>query len=181
MPRSPLGLPVLHLIHYVCMPSPLPRQVRWNRFAHYCSISFVLPHITVGSAPALHFSRPAQRSLALQPADSPSRLMRPSTSEAPTALLSPPPLRLLPGGAIQFPGGSSSRCGPVPFHGALQWGCYANYTAHCSWQAAIPPDDYGPEGPGSFRWIGELRTSDSWVFIRIAVLRCSNCEVVPSG
>ena len=29
--------------------------------------------------------------------------MRPSTSEAPAALLPPPPLRLLPGGAIQFP------------------------------------------------------------------------------
>src|SRR6266704_6097340 len=119
MPRSPLGLPVLHLIHYVCMPSPLPRQVRWNRFAHYCSIDFGLPQITVGSAPALHFSRPAQRSLALQPADSPSRLMRPSTPEAPAALLPPPPLRLLPGGAIQFPGEPFSRCGPVPF------------TAHC--------------------------------------------------
>jgi hypothetical protein len=34
-------------------------------------------------------------------------------------LLPPPPLRLLPGGAIQFPGGFISRCGPVPF------------TAHC--------------------------------------------------
>jgi hypothetical protein len=33
-----------------------------------------LPHITVGSAPALSVSRPAQRSLGLQPADSPSRL-----------------------------------------------------------------------------------------------------------
>src|SRR6266704_4441957 len=120
MPRSPLGLPVLHLIHYVCMPSPLPRQVRWNRFAHYCSIDFGLPQITVGSAPALHFSRPAQRSLALQPADSPSRLMRPSTSEAPAALLPPPPLQLLPGGAIQFPGGFISRCGSAPFHGAPQ-------------------------------------------------------------
>src|SRR6266568_4034095 len=97
MPRSPLGLPVLRLLHYVCMPSPLPRQVRWNRFAQYCSIVIGLPHITVGSAPALHFSRPAQRSLTLQPADSPSRLMRPSTPEAPTALLPPPPLRLLPG------------------------------------------------------------------------------------
>src|SRR5206468_11919793 len=37
----------------------------------------------------------------------------------PTALLSPPPLRLLPGGTIQFPGGFISRCGPAPF------------TAHC--------------------------------------------------
>jgi hypothetical protein len=85
----------------------------------YCSIVVGLPHITAGSAPASHFSRPAQRSLALQPADSPSRLMRPSTPKAPAALLPPPPLRLLPGGAIQFPGGSSSRCGPAPFHGAL--------------------------------------------------------------
>jgi hypothetical protein len=79
-----------------------------------------LPQITVGSAPALTFSRPAQRSLALQPTDSPSRLMRPSTPEAPAALLSPLPLRLPPGGAIQFPGGFISRCGSVPF------------TAHCN-------------------------------------------------
>src|SRR5713226_5007582 len=88
------------------MPSPLPRQVRWNRFARYGSIVVGLPQITVGSAPALSVSRPAQRSLVLQPADSPSRLMRPSPPEAPAALLPPPPLRLLPGGAIQFPGGS---------------------------------------------------------------------------
>src|ERR1039457_624862 len=101
------------------MPSPLPRQDRWNRFAHKCSINVGLPQITVGSAPALSVSWPAQRSLALQPADSPSRLMRPSTPEAPAALLPPPPLRLLPGGAIQFPGGFISRCGPTPF------------TAHC--------------------------------------------------
>ena len=65
-----------------------------------------LPQITVGSAPASQVSRPAQRSLGLQPADLPSRLLRPSTSEAPAALLPPPPLRLLPGGAIQFPGES---------------------------------------------------------------------------
>src|SRR6266571_4043972 len=83
-------------------------------------IDFGLPQITVGSAPALSVSWPAQRSLALQPADSPSRLMRPSTPEAPAALLPPPPLRLLPAGAIQFPGGFISRCGPVPF------------TAHCN-------------------------------------------------
>src|ERR1017187_10061127 len=118
--RSPLGLPVLRLVPCVCMPSPLPRQDRWNRFAHKCSINVGLLQITVGSAPALSVSWPAQRSLALQPADSPSRLMRPSTPEAPAALLPPPPLRLLPGGAIQFPGGFISRCGPTPF------------TAHCN-------------------------------------------------
>src|ERR1019366_216061 len=70
----------------------------------YCSIDFGLPQITDGSAPALSVSRPAQRSLALQPADSPSRLMRPSPPEASAASLPPPLLRLLPGGAIQFPG-----------------------------------------------------------------------------
>jgi hypothetical protein len=69
----------------------------------YRSVDVGLPQITVGSAPASQVSRPAQRSLGLQPADLPSRLMRPSTSEAPAALLPPPPLRLLPGGAIQFP------------------------------------------------------------------------------
>jgi len=102
------------------MPSPLPRQARWNGFAHYCSIVFGLPQITVGSAPALSVSWPAQRSLTLQPADSPSRLMRPSTPEAPTALLSPPPLRLLPGGAIQFPGGPFIPQWTSAFHGALK-------------------------------------------------------------
>src|SRR5713101_6534536 len=81
-----------------------PGSDRWNGFAHYCSIDFGLPQITVGSAPALTVSWPAQRSLTLRPTDSPSRHLRPSTPEAPTALLSPPPLRLLPGGAIPVPG-----------------------------------------------------------------------------
>ena len=90
-----------------------------------CYPSYGAPTLTpVGLSPTECASlswthRPAQRSLALQPADSPSRLMRPSTSEAPAALLPPPPLQLLPGGAIQFPGGFISRCGPAPF------------TAHC--------------------------------------------------
>jgi len=77
-----------------------------ERIRSYCSIDFGLPQITDGSAPALSVSRPAQRSLVLQPADSPSRLMRPSPPEASAASLPPPLLRLLPGGAIQFPGGS---------------------------------------------------------------------------
>src|SRR5499427_10423018 len=96
-----------------------PGRTEGTEFARYCSLDVGLPQITVGSAPALSVSWPAQRSLALRPTDSPSRLMRPSTPEAPAALLPPPPLRLLPGGAIQFPGGSPSRCGPAPFHGAL--------------------------------------------------------------
>ena len=48
-----------------------------------------------------------------------SRLTRPSTPEAPTALLSPPPLLLLPGGAIQFPGGPFIPLWTSAFHGAL--------------------------------------------------------------
>jgi hypothetical protein len=57
-----------------CMPSPLPRQVCWN-FVRSChSTNFGLPRNRGGSAPALVFSRPAQRSLTLRPARSPSRL-----------------------------------------------------------------------------------------------------------
>src|SRR5208283_765211 len=41
--------------------------------------------------------------------------MRPSTSKSSAASLPPPRLRLLPGGANQFPGGFNSRCGPPPF------------------------------------------------------------------
>ena len=109
------------------MPSPLPRQVRWNRFAQYCSIDFGLPQVAIGSAPALIFSWPAQHSLTLRPTDSPSRLTRPSTPEAPTALLSPPPLRLLPGGAIQFPGGPFIPLWTSAFHGAPQPPDYVSY------------------------------------------------------
>jgi hypothetical protein len=39
--------------------------------------------------------------------------------EAPTASFPPPPLRL-PGGANQFPGGTFTRGGPAPFHGARE-------------------------------------------------------------
>jgi hypothetical protein len=43
------------------------------------------------------------------------------------ALLSPPPLRLLPGGAIQFPGGPFIRLWTSAFHGAPLWPDYINY------------------------------------------------------
>src|SRR5258706_13645402 len=41
--------------------------------------------------------------------------MRPSSPKASAASLPPPLLRLLPGGANQFPDGFNSRCGPPPF------------------------------------------------------------------
>ena len=72
----------------------------------YSPIDCDLPRTYGGSAPALFFSRPAQRSLSLQPACLPSRLERPSTPEASAASLPPLLLRLLPGGANQFPGGT---------------------------------------------------------------------------
>ena len=43
---------------------------------------------------------------------------RPSTPEASAASFPPLLLRLLPGGANQFPGGIRTHCGPAPFHGA---------------------------------------------------------------
>jgi hypothetical protein len=49
------------------------------------------PRKSLAQALALSVSWPAQRSLTLRPTDSPSRLTRPSTPEAPTALLSPRP------------------------------------------------------------------------------------------
>jgi hypothetical protein len=45
--------------------------------------------------------------------------LRPSTPKASAASLPLPLLRLLPGGTNQLPGGTSTRCRPAPFHGAL--------------------------------------------------------------
>ena len=55
------------------MPSPIPRRNHRLRFAHFTCDSG-LPRTIAGSASALVFSRPAQRSLALWPACSPSPL-----------------------------------------------------------------------------------------------------------
>src|SRR5215471_19002500 len=100
------------------MPSPLSRQGRWSLFAHPSPSSAAFPVkqsgrllqllfrdlLSVHSRYGLHARRVA---------------MRPSTPKAPTGLLPPPPLRLLPGGANQFPGGSCTGWSPAPF------------TAHC--------------------------------------------------
>ena len=59
----PLGLPVLRLVSYACMPSPLPRRDRWVLRPLIFPSDVSLPRISGASAPALSFSRPARRSL----------------------------------------------------------------------------------------------------------------------
>jgi hypothetical protein len=71
--KSPLGLPVLRMVHFAYMPSPNTPAGLMKFVRSYDSISFGLPRNRGGSAPALVFSRPAQRLLALRPACSPSR------------------------------------------------------------------------------------------------------------
>ena len=63
---------MLRLVSYAYMPSPLPRQVQWSLFARASPLSAAFPCVTVRSAPAITFSGPAQRSLTLRPARSPS-------------------------------------------------------------------------------------------------------------
>jgi len=70
----PLGLPVLHRIS-LCIHAvaTTPAGPLGARIAHFPNDGG-LPRNSGGSAPALPFSRPAQRSLTLRPAYSPSRL-----------------------------------------------------------------------------------------------------------
>ncbi len=60
------------------------------------------------------FFGPAQRSLTLWPVRSPSRLATPSI-ESSDSFVTSAALRLLPGRANQFPGGSCTRRSPAPF------------------------------------------------------------------
>ena len=110
----PEGLPVLHTIPLSHMPSPLPRRNRWVRV----SLSFPngggLPRITGGSASALPFSRPAQRSLHVTACTLAESLTDPFTSEASAASLPPPPFRLLPAGTT-LAGWDSHPLGPCTF------------------------------------------------------------------
>jgi hypothetical protein len=83
----------------------------------YDSISFGLPRNRGGSAPALVFSRPAQRSLTLRPARSPSRLATLCTRGFSSLVASTAAL-IATGWSEPVPGRAYSRCGPSPFHGA---------------------------------------------------------------
>jgi hypothetical protein len=106
--RSPLGLPVLPLVSYAYMQSPLPGQVQRSLFARLSPLPAAFPLIKQGRLLQLFFrgllgvhSRYGLHARGVA--------KRPFTPRAPTALLPPLPPRLLPGRANQFPGGSFSR------------------------------------------------------------------------
>jgi hypothetical protein len=110
---------VLRLIPFTYMPSPLPRQVRWKLFARIFPSSSAFPESQAGRLLRHPFRGLLSVHLvtAYRFAKSPAR---PSAPKASAASLPPLLLRLLPGGTNKFPGGSLTRCGSAPFHGALR-------------------------------------------------------------
>ena len=78
-----------------------------------------LPRISGGSAPALPFSRPAQRSLLVTACMLAESLIGPSTLEASAASLPPRPFQLLPAGTT-VAGWESHPLRERAFHGALR-------------------------------------------------------------
>ena len=108
--RVARGPPCLHAV--ANPPAGLMELVR-----SYCSTNFGLPRYRGGSAPALTVSRPAQRSLRLRPARSPSRLATLYTRGFSSFVASTAAL-IATGWSEPVPGRVYSRCGPPPFHGA---------------------------------------------------------------
>src|SRR6202022_4559350 len=83
----------------------------------YRSTNVGLPTNRGGSAPALSVSGPAQRSLTLRPACSPSRLATLCTRGFSSLVASTAAL-IATGWSEPVPGRVYPRCGPAPFHGA---------------------------------------------------------------
>ena len=84
----------------------IARGTAYSNYFPFIPSSGGLPHPDARSASTLVVSRPAQRSRRLRPACSLHRLSDTFVSKAPTVSSLPPPLRKLPAGAIQLPGGS---------------------------------------------------------------------------
>ena len=110
----------------------------------YCLICISLPRNSGGSAPASPFSRPAQRSLSLRPARSPSRHSDPLHRR----------LRRLCylhrrsdyyGWSEQLPGETFTRCGPTPFHGALNFRSYLRSRLGGSGKRSCPEEELDRE------------------------------------
>ena len=94
-----MGFPVLRLLSsFMHAVATTPVELLVALFARF-TINDSLPRINAGSASTLPFSRPAQRSLTLRPACSPSSFSEPSTPWASAASLPPRLLWLLPVGA----------------------------------------------------------------------------------
>jgi hypothetical protein len=111
------GLPVLHRSSCADMPSPISRRIGRVRLSLASPTVAAFPEILIGSASALLFSGPAQRSLTLWPASSPA-------AQGGSLHRRLQPLRYLHDCSDyyrlerQLPGGSTSRWKTVPLHGA---------------------------------------------------------------
>ena len=117
------------LVNFACLPSPLPRQVCWNSIRSYCPINGGPPTKHGGRAPALIVSRPAQRSLALRPACSPSHLSDPLHRRLRRFRFLHRRSDCFRVERTQFPGGTFTRSRPAPFHGAREIGILGQSSA----------------------------------------------------
>ena len=120
MLRSPLGLPVLRLVPIAYMPSPLPRQVGWNLFAHTIPSTSAFPRLVAGRL--LHHSFRGLLGVyfcyglhARQVAFATLCTRGFSSLVASTATL------IATGWNEPVPGRVYPRCGPAPFHGAHEY------------------------------------------------------------
>jgi hypothetical protein len=141
---SPHGSPVLRSIsvyRHAVVNTPVARRALIARGTAYSNRFPVprgggLPHIPARSATTLDVSRPAQRSLALRPIGSPSRLKRPVCLEGSDGFVSSP--RRFDSYRLERP---SCRVGLTPtedqhlLHGAQVW-CPRNPT----WSSIASPD-----------------------------------------
>src|SRR5262249_45824244 len=93
LPVDPMGLPVLHLVSSACLPSPLPRQVRWSVFARPSPWSAAYPMKKLGRLCNCCFGACSAFThvMTCTLAESPTRSF---PSKAPTASLPPLSFRL---------------------------------------------------------------------------------------
>src|SRR5580692_5182380 len=100
------------------MPSPLPPAGSMELVRSSVSIASGLPRVTVRSAPAIVFSRPAQRSLTLRPARSRSRQATLYTESSDSSVASAA-ASIATGWSEPVPGRELHPLESSAFHGAL--------------------------------------------------------------
>ena len=115
--QSPLGLPVLRMVPFACMPSPLPRQVAWNLIARAIPSASAFPRTVAGrllhhcfrgllSVHSRYGLHARQIAFAILYTRGFSSLVASTAALIATGWSEPVPGRIYP------------RCGPAPFHGA---------------------------------------------------------------